>query len=777
MILILQTANIVKLSFIVSAYLVFLLSGNIASVRADSIRGIVQDSVSSEPLMGAVVFISGKYAGTTDAEGVFELPLPAVPGPFILRVSLLGYTDKILSVSPAEKIRILLVPSSRFMDPVVISAARSGERLIRSTVSMQSIQPYLIQNRISVNMEEVLNQVPGVHTVDGQVNIRSGSGWSYGAGSRVAVLVDGMPMMGAGTGQVLWNYLPLENVEQVEVLKGASGVLYGSSALNGIVNIRTKWPGNKTITSASVFSGVYDAFSGRDWNWQGNRVLMKSGGHFLYGKGTDKMQYVLSTHLLKDDSYRMSDQDQRGRVSLKTRFFSKDKTFYWGVNANAMMARTASFLLWDSYDKALTSLSSQVTENASLRWNIDPHLVKYQGDFTHHLNARVLLADNRIQPSGGGQDQSNRSTLYYSEYRLESAHFRKQGWLLNAGLVASYGITVAEMFSGNKTNSNLASYLHADYQKKSLTLNFGARYERYHLGSYSSGRPVYRAGASYGVGKATYFRASAGQGFRFPVVAEAFIKTSAGPVFIFPNPDLKAESGTNAELGLRQGFRLGGVNLLLDLAAYRMNFENMMEFSFGQWEEATPANNFGFGFKSVNIGKARVDGLEISLSAAGKWKKSGIKTIIGYNYADPRNMDPHKIYAHSVSSDLSYSNTSSDPGGTILKYRSRHLFKSDVQWDFRRVLLGASYRYTSAIEAIDNVFEAFPFNAYVPGIKAAREDFSGGAHIFDLRASYLASSDYKISLMIGNLFNTASMTRPADIRPPRTFTLQLSYKY
>jgi len=70
---------------------------------------------------------------------------------------------------------------------------------------------------------------------------QGGSGYSYGAGSRVLVLVDDLPLLSPDAGDVKWDYLPVENISQVEIIKGASSVLYGSSALNGIINVRTAY--------------------------------------------------------------------------------------------------------------------------------------------------------------------------------------------------------------------------------------------------------------------------------------------------------------------------------------------------------------------------------------------------------------------------------------------------------------------------------------------------------------------------------------------------------
>ena len=88
-------------------------------------------------------------------------------------------------------------------------------------------------------MDRIIDQVPGVNVVDGQANIRGGSGFSVGAGSRVLVLVDDLPMLAADAGDAKWSFLPTENLAQIEIIKGASSVTYGSSALSGSINIRT----------------------------------------------------------------------------------------------------------------------------------------------------------------------------------------------------------------------------------------------------------------------------------------------------------------------------------------------------------------------------------------------------------------------------------------------------------------------------------------------------------------------------------------------------------
>ena len=91
-----------------------------------------------------------------------------------------------------------------------------------------------------------------------------------------------------------------------------------------------------------------------------------------------------------------------------------------------------------------------------------------------------------------------------------------------------------------------------------LSVSLGLRWERYTLDKTDDeSRPVARAGINYQAAKASFIRASFGQGYRFPSMAEKYTSTSLGSLNIFPNPELEAESGWSAETGIRQGFRLG----------------------------------------------------------------------------------------------------------------------------------------------------------------------------------------------------------------------------
>lgn len=108
-----------------------------------------------------------------------------------------------------------LETANQILDEVVVSAGKFEQKLSDVTISMEVIKPALIQNKNAVALDQIMNQIPSVNISDSQVSIRSGSGFSYGAGSRVLMMVDEMPMISADAADIKWNFIPIENIEQV----------------------------------------------------------------------------------------------------------------------------------------------------------------------------------------------------------------------------------------------------------------------------------------------------------------------------------------------------------------------------------------------------------------------------------------------------------------------------------------------------------------------------------------------------------------------------------
>ena len=178
----------------------------------------------------------------------------------------------------------------------------------------------------------------------------------------------------------------------------------------------------------------------------------------------------------------------------------------------------------------------------------------------------------------------------------------------------------------------------------------GARYEHFSVNGTGAGKPVFRLGANYQVAEATFLRSSFGQGFRFPTIAERYIRTGLGALQIYPNEELRPEFSWSAEVALKQGFafkntRIGDIVGFFDLALFRQDYEDFIEFTFGQWgpdEGEVPSidNVFGLGFMSANTGGSSVTGAETSITGRWTTRKFQADFITGYTYTNPISTTP-----------------------------------------------------------------------------------------------------------------------------------------
>ena len=149
----------------------------------------------------------------------------------------------------------------------------------------------------------------------------------------------------------------------------------------------------------------------------------------------------------------------------------------------------------------------------------------------------------------------------------------------------------ADSLYGRHTGKNVAGYFQADKKFfNRLILSAGLRGEYYEVDTAKSkynlnGKalpfaPVARFGLNYQVFEYTNIRASFGQGYRFPSVAEKFVSTNVSVLRIFPNQQLQAETGQSTEIGIKQGFKIGDFKGFFDAAYFWTNYENMVEFTF-----------------------------------------------------------------------------------------------------------------------------------------------------------------------------------------------------
>lgn len=786
-----------------------------AHVNAQSgiVQGVVRDRTNREILIGAVVSNKAGEGQATGVDGRFAV---AVNGPLdTLLVQMIGYKTQSFGASGllgTGEVELLLSPIAETLNMVVISAGKFEQKLGEVTVSMEVVQPELLHDKNVVVADEALQQTPGVSIVDGEPQIRSGSGYSFGAGSRVQILVDDLPLLSGDAGRPSWGFFPVENISQIEVIKGASSVLYGSAALSGVINMRSAYPADTAKTVVTVYHGIYSdpqSDSAKYWS----ATPMRSGINFLHSQKIGQLDLVLGGSYYGDDGHLGPIPDSitgaienkynpftvdryyatnRGRINANLRYRHKRIAgLSYGINTNWSQSNSLATLLWENSSTGLYSAyDGSATRTIQLLGTVDPFISYYgQKGNRHSLKTRWQTLDN-----DNDNNQGNFSDVIYAEYQYQ------QNWdslgikdlTTTAGVVSINTDARGQLFTGGSPDghnkaSNYAAYLQLD--KKFLrrwNASIGLRYEYFEINSESDSKPVFRAGLNYQAGQATYLRGSFGQGFRFPSIAEKFIVTGVGSINIFPNPELVAETSWNAEVGIKQGFKIGEFYGFADAAIFYQRYENFIEFTFGQWIKPvfTPGVNpqvvlqKSFGFKSVNTGEAEVSGFEFSLMGEGNIGPYKIQALMGYTYTRPISLTPHYVYGVSQGLEetpIDYISTSSDTTNHILKYRMQHLVRADVGVTRGKWMVGASVRYNSHMQNIDSAFETLetelPF-IFNPGINAWRDNHTSGDYVIDARLAWSPGNHHRIALVVNNLLNREYAIRPLAIEEMRITMLQ-----
>lgn len=747
--------------------LLSLLLGCAALLHAQNgtVSGRVTDT-DGQPLIGATLS-AGSAIAVTDTAGRYALSLPF--GEWSVAASYIGYTTskRTLTVSAAPAVAdFQLEAASQLLQTATVTGSRFEQALGEVTVSLEVIKPALLENTNTIQVNEVIEKIPSVTVVDGQANIRSGSGYSYGAGSRVLLLIDDLPALQGDASFPSWSFVPVENIAQIEVVKGAGSALYGSSAMNGIINIRTAYPTSDPYTRVSLTGTAYDTPRDAAMRWWNDTTATpgRLGAQLAHRQRIGKkLDLVLGGYYLREQSFRQGEYDRYGRFNVNTRYRVSDKLNFQ-LNTNVQTGRSANFFIWQNDSTgALLPRDGTLADNENFKITVDPSVTYYRGTGRHKLMGRLYHLQN-VQGTDL-TDQSVRSTQYYGEYQFQRKIDAAQ-LVVTTGVVASQTLVNAALY-GNTTHtaSNAAFYVQADKKfGDRLNVSAGLRYESNTISNPDSAKapssevqPVTRIGLNYQLAKFTYLRASYGEGYRFPTIAEKYISTNIGnALFVFPNDSLRSETGWSAEIGLKQGFKIGtGFQGYIDLAAFWMEYNDMMEFTFGVYPQ-------GFGFASLNIGDTRIRGLDASIAGQGKIGAVLHQTLIGYTYTEPtyRNFEEINVALNSSPEN-------------ILKYRFEHILKFDYAIDWKGLSAGLAVLGYSHMKSIDAVFE----NDFIlPGVRAFRETYNTGSWVVNARIAYQITPQIKASFLVNNLTNTTYALRPALLDAPRNASVRVDYQ-
>ena len=191
---------------------------------------------------GATIVIKGTTLGTvTDKRGFYKIN-KVKPGTYTLRVSLLGYEtlEKSISILKGDNHADFTIRESYIdLNEVVITGTRSEKTLKNVPVITQVISARQMLDLGITNVTGALqNMVPGLDV--SQFGTRTSITMQGMDAKYVLFLIDGERIAGEINGDIDYSMLNLENIERIEVIKGASSSLYGSNAIGGVINLITK---------------------------------------------------------------------------------------------------------------------------------------------------------------------------------------------------------------------------------------------------------------------------------------------------------------------------------------------------------------------------------------------------------------------------------------------------------------------------------------------------------------------------------------------------------
>jgi outer membrane receptor for ferrienterochelin and colicins len=735
--------------FVVALTLLFptlLFTQQQTSSRAPStvVTGRVVDAA-GEPLIGANVLVKGTVlGGATRRDGTFELR--QVPrGVRVLRVSMIGYEtlERSVTIDSARMALadLVLRETAVHTGEVVVTAGRRPQSLEDVPVSMAVFDAKDVERRTLVSLDQALRQVPGVNMTESQINIRGSSGYSRALGSRVLLLLDGVPLLTGDAGEIKYDVVPMYMVDRIEVLKGAGSALYGSSALGGVVNVITKRPAARML-GARVYTGFYDAPQYDRWKWWGssprfmNGIDAHVGGGRQFGTEGEEVSYIASAGVRNNQGYRQGD------ASFRWNGFAKGE---WKLGPERALAATVNYaselrsnwIYWRSLDDALvppagtdlgerthsTKLQATVswrdTPSASYAWSARGTWFRTSYDLESDTSDFSLRPNDRVQ-----------STTHTVLMGLQGAWAPSQRLVVTHGVDASVGFVDARTF-GRRTGTTSAVYGQADWGViEGLNLSAGARADYTWVDSAKAdGRLSPRLGAAWTIVRGTTLRASAGMGFRAPSIAERFTTASGAGIRTKPNPSLLSERSVSYELGVRQELPLPAV---VDGAVFLADYNNLVE----------PVIDSDGMVIFRNVTRARITGGELGIMT--QLIDRMLTLSAGWTYMDPRDL----VLARA------------------LKYRPRHLFTASAVFEYGMFALGADYRGSSRVEVIDEELRLVirDGDARVP------------IHVVDARVSADlrgAGLPLTATLQVNNLLQYNYVEIVGNIAPIRHFMLTL----
>lgn len=710
--------------------------------QTGSISGKVIDEL-GDPLIGVNVMVKGTVLGSaTNMKGEFSIQ-KVKAGDQVLVVSMIGYQKKevlvVVEAGKTSSIPITLAESLVLTDEVVVTAGRRPQSFEEIPVSISVLEGRSIEERAIHSLDDALRKVPGVNMTESQVNVRGSSGYSRGIGSRVLLLMDGVPVLAGDAGEMKFDAIPMFMIDRIEVVKGAGSALYGSSALGGVINVITKRP-EKQVTRFRLHSGFYENPRYPEWKWWGSSPRWFNGVDVQRVEVFESGHAMLTGGVRHNQGYRRRDDFIKWNATASAGLSISPMKQLKGMISYAYDDR-GNWIFWQDLKHALEPpLGSDLTErihSTKLQAAVE-YRESVSSSFAYHVRGSYYrtaydtfsdTSDFSLRPADKTQSTAQ---VFMGQFQGTTTPWDNH--IIVAGIEGQFHHVDARTY-GNRDGVTVAVYAQDDVKLPySINLSAGARFDITRIDTSESEYEVNpRVGATWSAGDGTVFRASYGWGFRSPSIAERFTSAAGAGLTTKPNPHLRSERSTSYELGFQQKLPIPAT---VDVALFVNDFENLVE-------PTIDAQDGRIYFS--NITSARIEGAEVLLRAS--FFDKVFETMLGYTYIFPKDRTTN----------------------SIMKYRPRHLAHAEGNLTFEQWKFGVDFRYASRIEEIDRALALVVTDA----------DKRVETFLTDVRLSYHHSAflPLRITLSANNLFQYHFVEVPGNLSPIRNFILTIASEF
>lgn len=430
---------------LLAGWLIAVLLTTSATAQVSTIKGKITAAEGAKENIPAVsVLVKGTQIGSyTDKNGEFTLT-GNLKYPLILVITGVGYETKEVSVDAAtQSLAIDLKSSAAMGQEIVISATRVATRILESPVSIERVNATAIQNAPASSYYDVVTNMKGVDMMASSLTFKTPTtrGFLGSGNTRFNQIVDGMDNQAPGLNFSVGSIIGLSelDVDNMELLPGASSALYGPGGMNGTLIINSKSPFKHQGLSFHVKQGLMHS----------DERFRDASPYFNWGvrwaqKISDKFAFKITSELVQAKDWRASDFRNYNRATRELIAGDRNLPNYDGVNVygdeNQINIRPIfnNFAQIPGYQTLIQSLPSQMfVTRTGYREDqlIDPNTVnfKFGGSLNYKITNQLEAILSGFWGTGNtvytGSDRYSLMNLRMGQYKLE---LNSKNWFIRA---------------------------------------------------------------------------------------------------------------------------------------------------------------------------------------------------------------------------------------------------------------------------------------------------------------------------------------------------------